>query len=699
MSVPSPLPCPEPRQTSAGKDGQSPLSLAFSSTMFSQGLWRLLPLSGLLLPLSGLLLLVQPLEPSSPAAGDAGTWDAPAEALEEQDVAPLRATMLVLEALPWICTALALLLKGLRLCWVLGKGLRRRWGEGLLQRGPGQWNVCLDDLWEECPRSEWEPEEVELGPESMQLSQSSPVPPLAPVVFKNSRGGHNVRPVYHPFPQSTIRDLCKAHWDYGRESPYFRGLLRSDLGAAAVVPADLRQLFSCLMNSTEFKLWEAAWRQLLRDALPGLLTDPETAVDEEGNALTLDHLVGEGHWVSPTEQAMIIPPKALHVIRDHAVTAFFGMVPDGPITPYSKILQGPKESFTEFVERLTRAIEIQVPNASGLHLRNADWTIASVNTEEQGAWPVIEAADKAIIHHYMDDVLVCAPNDDVLSHVLDLTINALIAAGFELQEENVQRMPPWQYLGLEISKRTIVPQKLEIRTKNAPGLVRRFHLTREQAKAIVAVCPSCTQHALPTLSAGVNPRGLKSCEVWQTDVTHFPEFGRSKFVHVSVDTFSGTVFASAHTGEKSLDAIKHLIQAFSFMGIPRELKTDNGLAYRSKEFCSFLQQWGVEHKTGILHSPTGQAVVERTHRDIKRVLHQQQQVLKTEPPSIRLARALFTINFLNCSFEGLNPPVVRHFGANPQFDIKERPPVMVRNPETGKAEGPHDLVTWGRGYA
>ncbi|RMC14893.1 hypothetical protein DUI87_07070 [Hirundo rustica rustica] len=194
--------------------------------------------------------------------------------------------------------------------------------------------------------------------------------------------------------------------------------------------------------------------------------------------------------------------------------------------------------------------------------------------------------------------------------------------------------------------------------QNAPGLVRRFHLTREQARAIVAACPSCTQHALPTLSAGVNPRGLKSCEVWQTDVTHFPEFGRSKFVHVSVDTFSGTVFASAHTGEKSMDAIKHLIQAFSFMGIPRELKTDNSAVYRSKEFCSFLQQWGVEHKNGIPHSPTGQAVVERTHRDIKRVLHQQQQVLKTEPPSIRLARALFTINFLNCSFEGLNPPVV-----------------------------------------
>ncbi|RMC21457.1 hypothetical protein DUI87_02323 [Hirundo rustica rustica] len=237
----------------------------------------------------------------------------------------------------------------------------------------------------------------------------------------------------------------------------------------------------------------------------------------------------------------------------------------------------------------------------------------------------------------------------------------------------------------------------QLHHQNAPGLVRRFHITREQAKAIVATCPSCNQHALPSLNAGVNPRGLNSCELWQTDVTHIPQFGRSKYVHVSVDTFSGAVFASAHAGEKTLDAIKHLIQAFSFMGIPKELKTDNGPAYRSKEFCSFLQQWGVGHKTGIPHSPTGQAVVERTHRQIKRVLNQQQPVLKTETPQTRLARALFTLNFLNSTFEFLNRPIVRHFGANPQLNIKERPPVMARDPETGRTEGPHDLVTWGRG--
>ncbi|RMC15875.1 hypothetical protein DUI87_08080 [Hirundo rustica rustica] len=1047
---------------------------------------------------------------------------------------------------------------------------------------------------------------------------------LKQVVYKGSRGGQRVRAIHHPFPQSTIRDLCKAHRDYGRDSPYFRGLLRSDLDAAVVIPADLKQLFSCLLDSTEFKLWVAAWRQQLREALPSLLRDPETAVDDNGNPLTLEHLMGEGRWADPSDQTSDIPIKALQIAREHAVSAFFGMVPDGPVVPYYKIMQGAKESFTKFVERLTRAIEVQVmevavrdgilremvfanannmcrsailslpldppptlpdmlrvcqlkvpymqgndregksitPRVSAvsgtqgptrgphepyrlrlteaLYLRTADWTFLSINTKEQGAWPVqgkelviigdckytpqeVEilpgvlvnnpgdlvlwlrcthpptfipkgqviaqiiptrgpnntpvacpvqaiteerprvdyikdcffqiplhpddaprfafsvptinreaprrhyhwrvlpqgmknspvicqwyvasllspvraAAGQAIIYHYMDDVLVCAPNDDMLSHVLGLTVDALVAAGFELQEEKVQRMPPWKYLGLEIGRRTIVPQKLAIRTKvssladvhqlcgslnwvrpwlglttndlaplfnllkggeelsspraltpeaekalekvqdamskrqahridpelpfkfiimgklphlhgmifqwksipkkdregndplliiewvflshhrskrmtrpqelvaelirkarfrirelagcdfeyasgrshksvltwkdpqtqqweadiaevegspqvaelaavvraferfpepfnlvtdsayvagvvsradqailqevsnialydllsklvrlvshreqpyfvmhtrshtdlpgfiaegnrkadalaapaemaplpnifmqaklshqlfhqNAPGLVRRFHLTREQARAIVAACPSCSQQAVPTLHAGVNPRGLRSCEVWQTDVTHFPQFGRQKYVHVSVDTFSGAVFASAHTGEKAGDAIKHLIHAFSFMGIPRELKTDNGPAYKSRELRSFLQQWGVEHKTGIPHSPTGQAMVERTHGTIKRVLHQQQRVLKTESPSVRLARALFTINFLNCSYEGLNPPIVRHFGASSLFGVKERPQVMVRDPGSGGTEGPHDLVTWGRGYA
>ncbi|RMC04383.1 hypothetical protein DUI87_19204 [Hirundo rustica rustica] len=218
-------------------------------------------------------------------------------------------------------------------------------------------------------------------------------------------------------------------------------------------------------------------------------------------------------------------------------------------------------------------------------------------------WSKVRAAvGETIILHYMDDVLVCVPNDDLLSHALDLTIDSLVAAGFELQEEKIQRMPPWKYLGLEI-------------------------------------------------------------------------------------------------GEKSSDAMKHPIQAFSFLGIPKSIKTDNGPTYISKEFRSILQQWGVEHKTGIPYSPTGQAIVERTHQNLKRVLSQQHQSLKLETSQIQLSKALFTLNFLNCTFENLNPPIVHHFRENCQLQLKAKPPVMVKDPATRETEGPHDLITCGRGYA
>ncbi|NXB43761.1 POK6 protein, partial [Leucopsar rothschildi] len=57
------------------------------------------------------------------------------------------------------------------------------------------------------------------------------------------------------------------------------------------------------------------------------------------------------------------------------------------------------------------------------------------------------------------------------------------------------------------------------------------------------------------------------------------------------------------------DAQKHLVQAFSVLGIPKEMKTDNGSTYTSKAFQEFLQKWGVKYKTGIPHSSTGQAII------------------------------------------------------------------------------------------
>ncbi|NWZ36860.1 POK8 protein, partial [Brachypodius atriceps] len=152
--------------------------------------------------------------------------------------------------------------------------------------------------------------------------------------------------------------------------------------------------------------------------------------------------------------------------------------------------------------------------------------------------------------------------------------------------------------------------------QNAHTLQKQFQLTPTEARDIVESCDNCHVVAAP-LPAGVNHRGLRALELWQTDVTQVAKFGWLKYVHVMVDTFS-SMWASTHTGEKTRDVIAHWRQTFAVLGIPSAIKTNNGPAHASQKARQFLQLWGVSHKFGIPHSPTGQAIVEHGHGTLKR---------------------------------------------------------------------------------
>ncbi|RMB92891.1 hypothetical protein DUI87_30785 [Hirundo rustica rustica] len=58
---------------------------------------------------------------------------------------------------------------------------------------------------------------------------------------------------------------------------------------------------------------------------------------------------------------------------------------------------------------------------------------------------------------------ISSPRDEKLAIYLSVVPLFPAVPRFELQEEKIQRMPPWKYLGLEIGKRTIVPQKLVVK--------------------------------------------------------------------------------------------------------------------------------------------------------------------------------------------------------------------------------------------
>ncbi|NXQ28946.1 IGEB protein, partial [Alaudala cheleensis] len=101
----------------------------------------------------------------------------------------------------------------------------------------------------------------------------------------------------------------------------------------------------------------------------------------------------------------------------------------------------------------------------------------------------------------------------------------------------------------------------------------------------------------------------------------------------------------------------------------------------------------VEHITGIPHSPTGQSIMERAHQTLERVLDQQRGGAEVSPPVERLCKALFVLNFLNCSAQEQDPPpVIRHFSNSAQAKLEEKPPVLVKDPESLQLRGPFLMV-------
>ncbi|NXM48309.1 POK7 protein, partial [Gymnorhina tibicen] len=119
--------------------------------------------------------------------------------------------------------------------------------------------------------------------------------------------------------------------------------------------------------------------------------------------------------------------------------------------------------------------------------------------------------------------------------------------------------------------------------QNAQALVQMFHISKDQARAIINACPDCQLVQPPVSTGAVNPRGLQSLQLWQTDITKYPSFGKFKNIHVSVDTFSGAVFASVHAGETATHACQHFLQAFTSLGVPQEIKADNGPTYTAQK--------------------------------------------------------------------------------------------------------------------
>ncbi|RMC20859.1 hypothetical protein DUI87_01712 [Hirundo rustica rustica] len=196
-----------------------------------------------------------------------------------------------------------------------------------------------------------------------------------------------------------------------------------------------------------------------------------------------------------TELPKVGRVKYLLVIIDH-------------LTHYVEAFPTTRATTQAVVKVLLENIIPRLQLTEGLHLKDDGWNFVSVDNSEQGTWPRVKG--KLIVvgdcKHSPEEIeilpgtldnnpgkfilwLRCThpptflPKRQIVAQIIptwerpeenniptahpmhNITEVKPQVGWLKLQEEKVQRMPPWRYLGLEIGKQTIVPQKLEIRTK------------------------------------------------------------------------------------------------------------------------------------------------------------------------------------------------------------------------------------------
>ena len=106
--------------------------------------------------------------------------------------------------------------------------------------------------------------------------------------------------------------------------------------------------------------------------------------------------------------------------------------------------------------------------------------------------------------------------------------------------------------------------------------------------------PKCPQF-LHVPHNGVNIRVLPPNQLLQMNGTNISDFEKLKFVHVTIDTFSGFLVATALTGEATKNVVSHCLHHFSMLGVPNQIKTDNLTDYYNQAFEMFCRQFNITH--------------------------------------------------------------------------------------------------------
>jgi hypothetical protein len=128
------------------------------------------------------------------------------------------------------------------------------------------------------------------------------------------------------------------------------------------------------------------------------------------------------------------------------------------------------------------------------------------------------------------------------------------------------------------------------------------------------------------------------------------------------------------------------------IGKPLHVKTDNGPGYTSTAFKAFCSSYKISYHRHTLQSKRP-SYIGTSSTNIK--VHLQKQEGGDSSPATQIDKALFTLNFLNCSESGFTAAEKHQEHCNKQC----LPQVLWKDVMTGAWQGPSLVLLWGQGHA
>ena len=142
-------------------------------------------------------------------------------------------------------------------------------------------------------------------------------------------------------------------------------------------------------------------------------------------------------------------------------------------------------------------------------------------------------------------------------------------------------------------------------------------IRREDVKRIVEGCTQCLSIDPAPVRWNVGHLGVaRNWDRLACDVTHYRGDIYLTVIDCGPSRFS---IWKKVTDERSGEVVEKLDEIFRERGSPRQLLLDNGASFRSEAVQRVCRTWGVEMVFRCAHRPSGNGIVERVHRTVKRM--------------------------------------------------------------------------------